>query len=287
MFIWEFSAGSVLDQMMDWLYGMLIGFLSEFLAMMNGMGAELFALPWVEAIVLFFSNLGWMLYAVGLVVACFECAIEYQSGRGSIRDVALNAMRGFFAVSLFSHLPVVLYREAVSLEGSLTAAIAGISMQNSSQGIAQAALESIHVLENLALGAVVGIFCLFMMGYTIFKVFFANLKRGGILLIMIAVGSLYMFSVPRGYLDGFTGWCKQVIALCLTTFLQSAILIAGLMVLREELLLGLGLMLSAGEIPRIAGNFGLETGTRANITGSMYAAQHALTLIRTIRQMVR
>ena len=63
MFIWEFSAGSVLDQMMDWLYGMLIGFLSEFLAMMNGMGAELFALPWVEAIVLFFSNLGWMLYA--------------------------------------------------------------------------------------------------------------------------------------------------------------------------------------------------------------------------------
>ena len=287
MFIWEFSAGSVLDQMMDWLYGMLIGFLSEFLAMMNGMGAELFALPWVEAIVLFFSNLGWMFYAVGLVVACFECAIEYQSGRGSIRDVALNAMRGFFAVSLFSHLPVVLYREAVSLEGSLTAAIAGISMQNSSQGIAQAALESIHVLENLALGAVVGIFCLFMMGYTIFKVFFANLKRGGILLIMIAVGSLYMFSVPRGYLDGFTGWCKQVIALCLTTFLQSAILIAGLMVLREELLLGLGLMLSAGEIPRIAGNFGLETGTRANITGSMYAAQHALTLTRTIRQMVR
>ena len=287
MFIWEFSAGSVLDQMMDWLYGMLIGFLSEFLAMMNGMGAELFALSWVEAIVLFFSNLGWMLYAVGLVVACFECAIEYQSGRGSIRDVALNAMRGFFAVSLFSHLPVFLYREAVSLEGSLTAAIAGISMQNSSQGIAQAALESIHVLENLALGAVVGIFCLFMMGYTIFKVFFSNLKRGGSLLIMIAVGSLYMFSVPRGYLDGFTGWCKQVIALCLTTFLQSAILIAGLMVLREELLLGLGLMLSAGEIPRIAGNFGLETGTRANITGSMYAAQHALTLTRTIRQMVR
>lgn len=287
MFIWEFSAGSVLDQMMDWLYGMLIGFLSEFLTMMNGMGAELFELSWVEAIVLFFSNLGWMLYAVGLVVACFECAIEYQSGRGSIRDVALNALRGFFAVSLFSYLPVFLYREAVSLEGSLTAAITGISMQNSSQGIAQAALESIHVLENLALGAVVGIFCLFMIGYTIFKVFFSNLKRGGILLIMIAVGSLYMFSVPRGYLDGFTGWCKQVIALCLTTFLQSAILIAGLMVLREELLLGLGLMLSAGEIPRIAGNFGLETGTRANITGSIYAAQHALTLTRTIRQMVR
>ena len=34
---------------------------------------------------------------------------------------------------------------------------------------------------------------------SVVKVFFANLKRGGILLIQIAVGSLYMFSVPRGY----------------------------------------------------------------------------------------
>ena len=88
-------------------------------------------------------------------------------------------------------------------------------------------------------------------------------------------------------MDGFTGWCKQVIGLCLTTFLQSAILIAGLMVLREELLLGLGLMLSAGEIPRIAGHFGMETNTRANIMGSFYAAQHAITFTRTVGQMIR
>ena len=287
MFVWEFSAANILDQLMDWIYGMMVGFLSDFFAMMNSMGAELFKLPWVEGIVSFFSNLGWMLFAVGLVIACFECAIEYQSGRGSVKDIALNAIRGFFAVSLFSTLPVLLYQEVVTLERSLTGAIAGITMNDTAGGIADTAMESMYVLENMALGAVVGIFCLFMMGYAVFKVFFSNLKRGGILLIMIAVGSLYMFSVPRGYIDGFTGWCKQVIALCLTTFLQSAILTAGLFVLREELLLGLGLMLSAGEIPRIAGNFGLETGTRVNITGSIYAAQHALTLTRTIKQLVR
>ena len=40
------------------------------------------------------------------------------------------------------------------------------------------------------------IFCLALMAYAVIKVFFANLKRGGILLIQIAVGSLYMFSVP-------------------------------------------------------------------------------------------
>lgn len=286
MFIWDFTAGSILDQMMDWIYRMLVGFLAEFFAMMNGMGAELFQLPWVEALVLFFSNLGWMLYAVGLIVACFEYAIEYQSGRGNLEGAALNVLKGFLAVSLFSSLPVSLYREVVSLEGGLTAALTGISTEQS-QSLAEVAVNSLHLFENLALSAVVGIFCLILMGYAVFKVFFSNLKRGGILLILIAVGSLYMFSIPRGYLDGFTGWCKQVVALCLTTFLQSSLLITGLLVMPEELLLGLGVMLSAGEIPRIAGHFGMETGTRANLTGSIYAAGHAITLARNIRQMIR
>lgn len=37
-----------------------------------------------------------------------------------------------------------------------------------------------------------------------------NLKRGGILLIQISVGSLYMFSVSRGYIDGAFGLCTSM-----------------------------------------------------------------------------
>ena len=95
-----------------------------------------------------------------------------------------------------------------------------------------------------------------------------------------------MFSIPRGYIDGFVGWCKQVIGLCLTTFLQATILTAGLLVIKDHALLGLGLMLSAGEVPRIAGQFGLETGTRANVSGAIYAVQNAVNLTRTIVQTV-
>jgi len=124
------------------------------------------------------------------------------------------------------------------------------------------------------------------MAYAVIKVFFANLKRGGILLIQIAVGSLYMFSVPRGYLDGFTQWCKQVVGLCLTAFLQATILVAGLMVFKEKALLGLGLMLSAGEIPRIAGAFGMDTSTRANLMSAVYTAQAAINTTRTVVQAV-
>ena len=229
---------------------------------MGNMGAELFAMSWVQSVVLFFSYLGWALFAIGLVVACFECGVEYSGGRGNVKETALNAMKGFLAVSLFTQVPVRLYELAVSLQADLTAGITGFGTTSIGDA-AKAALEDFNAVESLTssgqiilrgFGPVTSglmvIFCLALMAYAVIKVFFANLKRGGILLIQIAVGSLYMFSVPRGYGDGFIQWCKQVVGLCLTAFLQATILVAGLMVFKDHALLGLGLMLSAGEISR-------------------------------------
>ena len=74
--------------------------------------------------------------------------------------------------------------------------------------------------------------------------------------------------------------------LCLTAFLQATILTAGLMVVKDHVLLGLGLMLSAGEVPRIAGAFGLDTTTRANVMSAVYTAQAAVNTTKTIVQAV-
>lgn len=283
MFIWDFAADTVLGQIMDWIYAQIIGFLGGFFAMMGNMGAELFEMSWVQAIVLFFSYLAWALYGTGLVVSAFECGIEYQSGRGSIKDTALNAIKGFMAVSLFTIVPVELYKLAITLQGVFTSGITGLATADSISTMAAAALASIG---DVLVTPIMGIFCLILMGYAVIKVFFANLKRGGILLIQIAVGSLYMFSVPRGYIDGFVSWCKQVVGLCLTAFLQATILIAGLMVFNSNMLLGLGLMLAASEIPRIAGQFGLDTSTRGNLMSTMYAAQTAMNITRTVVRAV-
>ena len=102
----------------------------------------------------------------------------------------------------------------------------------------------------------------------------------------IAVEALYILSVPHGYTNGFIQWCKQLIGICLTDLLQATVLIDGLMVFKDHALLGLGLMLSAGEIPRIAGTFGLDTTTRANIMSAVYTAQAAVNTTRTIVQAV-
>ena len=297
MFIWNFVADKIRGQIVDWFYGQVVGFLGNFFAEMGNMGVELFEMSWVQSIVLFFSYLAWALYGTGLVVACFECGIEYSSGRGNIRETALNAIKGFMAVSLFTVVPVRLYELSVTLQGQLTAGITGYgaSIGDVASDIMQefSAVESLTDLSSgpfLGFGSITSglmiLFCIILMAYAIIKVFFANLKRGGILLIQIAVGSLYMFSVPRGYTDGFIQWCKQIIGLCLTAFLQATILIAGLMVFKDHALLGLGLMLSAGEIPRIAGTFGLDTTTRANIMSAVYTAQAAVNTTRTIVQAV-
>ena len=55
---------------------------------------------------------------------------------------------------------------------------------------------------------------------------------------------------------------------------------------KDHALLGLGLMLSAGEVPRICGAFGLDTSTRANIMSAVYAAQSAVNTTRTVVQAV-
>lgn len=125
MFIWDFVAAKVLGQIVDWFYSQIVGFLGNFFAEMGNMGAELFTMDWVQSIVLFFSYLAWALYGTGLVVACFETGVEYSSGRGNIRETALNAIKGFMAVSLFTVVPVRLYELCVSLQGTFTAALTG------------------------------------------------------------------------------------------------------------------------------------------------------------------
>lgn len=297
MFIWEFAADLILGQIVNWVYNQVVGFLGNFMAEMGSMGAELFELSWVQSIVLFFSYLAWALFATGLVVACFECGIEYSSGRGNIKQTALSVIKGFLAVNLFTVVPVRLYELSITMQSSLAAGISGYG--TTIVDVTADIMDTLVGIENLTelpegtyfgfsavQSPILLLFAVILMAYAVIKVFFANLKRGGILLIQIAVGSLYMFSVVRGYTDGFFSWCKQIIGLCLTAFLQTTILVAGLMVFKESALMGLGLMLSAGEIPRIAGAFGLDTSAKGNFMSAVNTAQTAVNTTRTIVQAV-
>ena len=280
---------SVWNAMVKWIYESIYTAVGELFADINNLGIEIFDLSWVQAVVNLFTLLGWSLFVVGVVVAVFEVAIECQTGRVSIKGAALNVLKGFFAASLTGVLPVQLYKLCCSLQGVFTGDLASIFSGTHTTSIGEFAgqiLELVFVpTETLVIG-LKAICILIAFSYCIIKIFFANIKRGGIMLVQIAVGSLYMFSVPRGYTDGYYQWCKQTIAICLTAFLQTTLLFLGMMTFQDNMLLGLGIMLAANEVPRIANQFGLDSSVKVNMSSVIYSTSSAVNLARNVFKSV-
>ena len=254
--------------------------------MISGLGVEIFTLDWVNAVVKLFSLFGWTLFVVGLVVSAFDLAIEYQNGRASIHGTAINWIKGFMAVSLFTVTPIELYKFCVTLQNVLSKDLTRIFSSQQGTTLGEVALKTLQ-LAFFKDGAIVqaGLFelvAIIALGYCVVKIFFDNIKRGGILLIQIAVGSLYMFSIPRSYGDGFTQWMKQIIALCLTAFLQTTLLFLGLLTWTDNMLLAIGIMMAASEVPRIAERFGLDTSVKFNMMSAVHMTSTAVNLVKSV-----
>ncbi len=277
-------SNTIWSTMMVWMYETVFNAIADFFAMMGNMGAEIFDLSWVQATVKLFTLFGWALFAAGVVVAAFDLAIEYQSGRANIKTTVLNILKGFFACSLIGIVPIELYKFCISLQNTFAGDLAVLFSDGKATSIAD---QGSQILQNqfaeyLLVGNLFNLLALIAFAYCVVKVFFQNIKRGGILLVQMSVGSLYMFSVPRGYADGFTQWMKQVAAICLTAFMQTTLLFLGLMTFTENMLLGLGVMLAANEVPRIAQQFGLDSSAKFNLMSAVHATTTAINLTRTV-----
>lgn len=281
---WVDVSDNLWDSFLAFIYSLIYQALSDFFSGMTEIGANLFDLEWVRAALRFFGLFGWGLYVAGLIVAIFDIAIEYQSmGRLDIKRQILPFLYGLFAVNLFTRVPVELFRFAVSLQNSFIKDLGNVAI-GMNLNLQESAKLSLDVFSpNIASATGNGLLDLLLMiclGYCVIKCFFGNIKRGGILLIQTAVGSLYMFSLPRGMSEGFISWCKQVFALCFTTFMQTTLLLMGLLTMQSHIILGIGVMISANEVPRIAQHFGLDTSTKVNIMGAVHTTRTAITLTR-------
>ena len=281
----EQISNSIWSSMMHWFYETVYNAVADFFTQMGNMGAEIFDLEWVQATVWLFTLFGWALFAAGVVVAVFDLAIEYQNGRANVKTTVLNILKGFFACSLIGIVPLALYKFCISLQNTFAEDLSRLFADGKTYDLAgqsMAILEKQFSLQDQAMGSLFNLLILIAFAYCIIKVFFQNIKRGGILLVQMTVGSLYMFSVPRGYGDGFVQWMKQVAAICLTAFMQTTLLFLGLMTFPESMLLGLGIMLAANEVPRIAQQFGLDSSVRVNMMSVAHATTTAINLTRTI-----
>lgn len=274
--------------MLRWFYETIYTAVADFFAIMGNMGADIFELQWVQATIKLFTLFSWSLFVAGVVVAAFDIAIEYQNGRANIKTTAINVLKGFFACSLIGIVPVELYKFCISLQNTFSSDLSRIFAGTQSLDLASQSMNvlkgSFAITENIQFN-LFNILALIAFAYCVIKIFFANIKRGGILLIQMAVGALYMFSVPRGYTDGFNQWMKQVAAICLTAFMQTTLLFIGLLTFTNNMLLGLGIMLAANEVPRIAQQFGLDSSVKVNMMSVVHATTTAVNLTRSVARV--
>ena len=272
---------AIWDIMFEWIFNKVYGLIAELFTFINETATDIFALSWVQVFVGLFGSFAWMLFVCGLVVAVFDTAVAYESGQANIKNTCINVLKGFMAASLVTVVPQRLYSFCVNMQGTFATELLGNFISGTSDTMADTGLAVIF-----ALASDISLFSLFFMilfGYCTVKVVFANIKRGGIMLCQIAGGSLYMFGVPRGYTDGFYSWCKQVIATCLTTFLQTTILYIGLLTYTQNPLLAVGIFLSANEVPRIAQMYGLDTSVRVNMMSVSHSVSMGAKAINLIK----
>ena len=269
--LWDNTVGAAADAisdaiwdiMFEWIFNKVYGLIAELFTFINETATDIFALSWVQVFVGLFGSFAWMLFVCGLIVAVFDTAVAYESGQANIKNTCINVLKGFMAASLVTVVPQRLYSFCVNMQGTFATELLGNFISGTSDTMADTGLAVIF-----ALASDISLFSLFFMilfGYCTVKVVFTNIKRGGIMLCQIAVGSIYMIGIPRGFTDGFSSWCKQVIATCLTAFLQTVILYLGLLTYTQHPLIAVGICLSATEVPRIAQMYGLDTSVRVNM----------------------
>ncbi len=282
----ETVADTVFDRFITWAFNSIYEGLSELLTNINEMGAEIFDLDWCKLLMNFFAIFGGAMFTIGLFVSFFDLGISYnsQQGKGDPMNTFLNGVKGFIACFLFVNIPVELYRFCISFQNTFSKGILTLAGKDSSLKLGDYALQVLTQWSTgISVSSIFFLLILIAFAYCIVKVFFANLKRGGILITLIAIGSIHMFSVPRGYTDGFTSWCKQVIGLCVTAFLQTTLLYAGVITFADHPLLGTGIMLASTEVPRILEKFGLETSSKFNPMTALYGSSMVISMARYIK----
>lgn len=252
-------ASSSLEEIYHYVYYQLTSVALTMLDDVNGLSINFFSNEFIQAIVNFFTLFAWGLGLTGAAIAIMDFAVSYQTGGGgSFAGTGMNMLRLLVALLTFSSIPILLFQTSMDIYGTVRSVVVG-SMDGATVGITdlvkgavQSMFKSVYgtlppvkiangiweFLKKLTDGfqatdpadAVLSsnadwwaLIQLIIMVWAIFKIFFSNLKRGGILLVQICVGSMHMLALARGYTDGFGSWCKQVVALCFTALYKPAL----------------------------------------------------------------
>lgn len=242
----------------------------------------LFQLPIGQILVGFSQKFGFMLWIIGFIIATAEIIINHKSNHligDSLHDYTINTFKSFLAVIFFTVLPVPLFLFVTEIATIICSPIL-------ESGVYAGKIDFNNLHWDMTPSDLMVLIFFIALLFAGLKVLFSFIKRGGILMILILVGSVHMINLPRGHWDSFWSWCRQIIALCVTQFCQMALFCTGIAVFSAShqtsfalFLVGLSLTLAAAEVPRIAERYGMDTSFKGNAAG-------AVQTITTVARMV-
>lgn len=262
-------ASSSLEEVYHYVYYQLTSVALTMLDDVNELSINFFSNEFIQAIVNFFTLFAWGLGLTGAAIAIMDFAVSYQTGGGgSFTGTGMNMLRLLVALLTFSSIPILLFQTSMDIYGTVRSVVVGsmdgatVSITDLVKGAVQSMFKSVYgtlppvkiangiweFLKKLTDGFQAtdpadaalssnadwwALIQLIILVWAIFKIFFSNLKRGGILLVQICVGSMHMLALARGYTDGFGSWCKQVAALCFTAFVQNLLYLLAIIMMQD------------------------------------------------------
>lgn len=263
---WFFSSGE------SYLSDIVNGILAVYLNIFNLTVYNLFSQQFIIDIVAAFRTLGWVLFSAGFIIAFLEYIIEANDGGGNWTNLVFNTAKGVVYSACFAGAPLELLIWTGTLTTNMASSMSGGIYQEMIGNDFVGNFTLIIQSEFNAVGSapfwvvIISVILIIVFG---FKIVLDNVSRAGSLLILIIIGTFHAFSIPRGYIDSAVGWCKQIIGLCFTHFMQNLLVITGFFIWTTgtntvTYLCGLGTIFSATLVPKIAQQFSLDTSIKAN-----------------------
>lgn len=228
-----------------------------------------------------------ILFVAGIAMAMSEWAISSNEGNANnVMSTFKYILLGLFVTLGFTTIPILLMQFTAWCTDLLISSFSS----NPTSIIDNLILD--HFTGGTDMGGII-LWYVFMVIFIIdiVKIFLGNMKRGGVMIVLLSVCPFHIFSIPRGHVDAFFSWCKQMIALYLTTFIQNIFLAISLTIVGSssittaDLCMCIGLLTAAVEAPHWMQMFGLDTSVKASPTQAIYAASGVTNIIGTISKM--
>lgn len=226
----------------------------------------------------FFQMLGWIILVVGILFGVANYCIERIEGNITpLDELFMSIFKSIIAVYFIQPGSLLIF----NLATIITEAVKGIIAKPDYSSVVGSLSSTVS-----GYGPFWG-FCLGVMWLiSLLIIFIQALKRGGMYMMQIMVGYLYLFGLPSGNTEGILEWTRQTAALAATNVLQMAALILSLkLMMNSQFFASLAVLAAATEADKIAGRFGMSAGGRQTFGGMVRGVSSGINTVSQVVQM--